>query len=181
MNKIKDINKFKKEYNLIYNLGNDASLIQIQKLSRMRKQYISRFDGLKMSDQTHMLLVEDTIVFMNYTNGVGSEVGWFNSFFRWILPSWVRNKLFGVDITPASDLHDVEYSAKVKFKTIADGEAFKDNADGYFKDNMQYLIKEDKNINSLDSLRFVKSRIYFIAVGYCGSASFWAGKIKPKV
>lgn len=178
---IDNINKFKKEYMRIHNLVDEATLIEFQKLSRMKKQYIKRFDGLKMSDQTHLLLIENTAKFMSYTNGVGSEVGYFNSFMRWLIPSFIRNRLFGVDITPASDLHDVEYSVKVNFKTIAEGEYFKDNGDKYFKNNMEILIKRDKHIDSLDRLRFVKSKIYFLAVGYGGSASFWAKKDKPKV
>lgn len=178
---IGDINKFKIEFMELYNKGNDLNKKEIAKLSRMKKQYIKRFYGLKMSDQAHMLLVEDTAKFMSYTNGVGSEVGWFNRTMRWLIPRWLRNKLFGVDITPGSDLHDVEYSIKIKFKTISEGEVFKENGDRYFKENMGILIRKDKKINSLDSLRFVKARLYFIAVGFCGSASFWTGKIKPKV
>jgi len=181
MDRIKNINKFKKEYMKIHDLGDSATLVEIQKLSRMRKQYIRRFDNLKMSDQAHMLLLESTSVFMSYTNGVGSEVGWFNRIARWLVPRWIRNRLFGVDITPASDLHDVEYSIKIIFKTISDGESFKNRGDRSFKENMETLIRRDKHINSIDTLRFVKSKIYFLAVGYCGSASFWKGKKKPKV
>ena len=176
---IKDINKFKKAYMFIYNLGENAMPTEIQRLSRMKKQYIKRFNNLKMSDQAHMLLIEDTARFMGYTNGVGSEVGWFNRTMRWLIPRWIRNRLFGVDITPASDLHDVEYSIKIKFKTILDGEAFKDNADQNFRRNMIILIKRDKNANTLDDLRFAEARLYYLAVGYCGSASFWKGKTKP--
>lgn len=178
---IRDINKFKKEFMRIYKKFDNANTADRVKLSSMKRKYANRFNDLKMSDQTRLLLIENPAKFMGYTNGVGSEVGWFNSFMRWIIPSWMRNFLFGVDITPASDLHDVEYSVKIKFKTIADGEVFKNTGDSSFKENMQTLIKRDKNLDSIDSLRFVKARLYFIAVGYFGSNSFWKGKIKPKV
>ena len=178
---IKDINKFKIGFMELYDKGDDLTQKETVKLSNMKKKYIKRFKGLKMSDQAHMLLIENTAKFMSYTNGVGSEVNWWGRFSRWLIPRWLRNKLFGVDITPASDLHDVEYSIKIKFKTISEGESFKENGDRYFKENMGILIKKDKKINSLDSLRFVKARLYFMAVGYCGSESFWTGKVKPKV
>ena len=176
---IKNINKFKKDYMFIYNLGDNAMLTEIQKLSRMKKKYINRFDNLKMSDHAHMLLIEDTARFMGYTNGVGSEVGWFNRTMRWLIPSWIRNGLFGVDITPASDLHDVEYSIKIKFTTIAEGEGFKDKADLNFRRNMITIVKRNNKANTFDSFRFVEARLYYLAVGYCGSASFWKGKTKP--
>lgn len=178
---IKDINKFKKEYMRIHNLGDKAKLADIQKLSIMKKQYNKRFNDLKMSDYAHVLLIEDIAKFMSCTNGVGSEVGWFNRTMRWLVPRWIRNRLFGVDITPASDGHDVEYSIKIDFKCVADGELFKRTADTNFKENMFIIIKRDKHVNLVNGLRFVKARIYFGAVGYCGSASFWKGKIKPKV
>ena len=49
------------------------------------------------------------------------------------------------------------------------------------KENMETLIKHDKHIDSIDSLRFAEAKLYYLAVGYCGSSSFWKGKDKPKV
>lgn len=151
------------------------------KITQMKKAYIERFRGLEMSDQVRVMIIENPLQCMEYTNGVGSDVGIVNSLLKWLIPSWVRNKMFGVDITPASDLHDIEYSVSIEFKTLLDGVVFKDHADRYFSENLQTLIKQDKKLDKLDNLRFLKSRLYFLGVGMFGYNSFWSGKVKPKV
>lgn len=179
---IKDINKFEAEFKILYKrIKNEiATGKERNDFAVMHKDYIKRYDNLEMSSECKELLQNNPKAFMEYTNGVGSDVGWFNSALKWIIPKFIRNKMFGVDITPASDLHDVEYSLVIKFKTILSGVSFKNRADRAFKDNMDYLIKEDKGSDYFDNLRFVKSRLYLCGVGNFGNASFWSNKIKPK-
>lgn len=183
MNRIKNINKFESKFKKLYKRveAEIANAKERNDFAIMHKDYIKRYDNLEMSSECKLSLYENPIAFMKYTNGVGSDVGWFNSVLKWIIPKFIRNKMFGVDITPASDLHDVEYSLVIKFKTLLDGLSFKNRADRAFKDNMDYLIREDKGRDYFDHLRFVKSRLYLCGVGTFGNASFWSNKIKPKI
>ena len=183
MDRIKNINKFEAEFKKLYNRV-DAEIATADErnlFAEMHYEYIKRFDYLEMSLDCKEFLYNNPIVFMKYTNGVGSDVGWFNSLMKRIIPKFVRNKIFGVDITPASDLHDVEYSLIIVFKSIASGVSFKNRADRAFKRNMDYLIKEDKGLDCFDHLRFAKSKLYLCGVGNFGNASFWSNKKKPKV
>ena len=183
MDRIKNINKFEAEFNKLYKRVDTeiATADERNAFAEMHYKYIKRFDNLEMSLEAKELLYNNPKAHMEYTNGVGSDVGWFNSFIKWIIPKFIRNKIFGVDITPASGLHDVEYSLVIIFKSLASGISFKNRGDRAFKHNMDYLIKEDKGLDCFDHLRFIESRLYLCGVGNFGTASFWSNKKKPKV
>jgi hypothetical protein len=74
--------------------------------------------SLDMAASTRELLIRDPKEFASCCNGVGSKAGgWLGNITYHITP----NTIWFMDITPASDIHDVEYSHPSSF--ISDEEA----------------------------------------------------------
>lgn len=156
------------------------------------KKYITRYDGLEMSKEAKELLHTAPWQFKKCTNGVGSNVGIFN---KLVMRLWLpifRNCLLFLNITPASDVHDVEYSLKLMFKTLIEGTLFKRQTDLRFYHNMLIIIRRQLKPNWIDFLpygnklwraieiyRKKKAWIYYEAVKDLGNTSFWDGKQKP--
>ena len=156
------------------------------------KKYISRYVGLEMSKEAKELLHTAPWQFKKYTNGVGSNIGFFNKLVMRLWLPLFRNCLLFLNITPSSDIHDVEYSLKLMFKTIMEGTLFKRQTDLRFYHNMLIIIqRQSKPVwfnlipysNTLwhlvETYRKDKAWVYYEAVKDLGNTSFWNGKQKP--
>lgn len=162
--------------------------------SKYWQRYIARYNGLEMSDQARQLLTTRPWAFKAMTNGVGSQVGFWNKVLMVLWLPIFRNCLFFLNITKSSDIHDVEYGLHLAFKTIAEGLMFKQQTDLRFLNNMFILIYRaaqpprwakyipgNKRIwKAITECRKIKADVYYIAVKEEGETSFWAGKIKPQ-
>lgn len=83
------------------------------------KKYCNDSYSLDMSATTRELLYQDNAEFRKCCNGVGSTGGsWWAALLYHITP----NTIWGMDITPASDGHDVDYSHPTSIAPLSDAE-----------------------------------------------------------
>jgi hypothetical protein len=88
--------------------------------------------SLQMSSVARELLIQDKVEFIKCCDGVGSRAGgWMGNITYHITP----NTIWLMDITPASDIHDVEYSHPLFFATGEDAKAAWKAANERFVDN----------------------------------------------
>jgi len=103
-------------------------------------------------------------------NGVGSETSWTYHL--------TPDTIWGLNINPTSHAHDYMYSIPYKFKSVAQGLAWKRLADHYFDINCRIQIKD--YAGWLESWRYDRVDKYNIALNIGGSEAFWINKELPK-
>lgn len=131
-----------------------------------------KYRGLIMSLPAIALLNNNPVKFKRCCNGVGSLVGFWARLFYHFIP----NTIWGLDITPASDIHDVEYSVPDKFNTLSEALKHKKKADYNFYLNMEILIMKANSWGWVESFRLNRAKVYYFALRKLGEGSFLAGK-----
>jgi hypothetical protein len=105
-------------------------------------------------------------------NGVGSETSWTYHL--------TPNTIWGLDVTPASDIHDFMYFYPITFDSDEEGLAWKDKADRVFLNNMIRLFEKAESeswwARRFSTMRRNRAQLYFKAVQNFGGTSFWEGK-----
>lgn len=144
----------------------------------MRAGNPKKYEGLEMSDYTKWLLDNEPKLFKQYCNGVGSKSNWFNTFLWHLTP----NTIWFLNITPASDLHDVGWSFPSIFNTKEDALKYKSVEDMRFLVNVIKLIERKYNKDNVFSicLRTMRQRraiLYAEALARWGEKAFLEGKI----
>jgi hypothetical protein len=128
-----------------------------------------KYKGLDMSEECRTLLIRNPGKFASYCNGVGSKVGgWFRRLIYRITP----NTIWGLNITPCSDIHDVDYSIKRRFKTKKQALNAKFEIDTRFVVNLQVYINENTSWEWLKELRLRRVWKYELLLRECGEDSF---------
>lgn len=136
-----------------------------------------KYDGLQMSEIAYNLLTKYNKQFTALCNGVGSTSGTLNKAFYYIVPSWIRNRIYGLNITPASDIHDVEYSFPRKFYSEEHARHWKEVADMQFRDNLHTLIYNQKSWSWLTRLRISRADKYYRILRIAGDKAYLNNKI----
>ena len=90
-----------------------------------------KYDGLLTSKTSIFLLKNDPEQFKKYCNGVGSMVGFWGKLTYHFIP----NTIWFLDITPSSDLHDVDFSYPNEFRNIYEARIAFDEANLRFYEN----------------------------------------------
>ncbi len=90
-----------------------------------------------------------------------------------IVGAMVPDKIYGLRITDACNIHDFQYSIG---ETIDD----KESADRAFLNNLLRLIDAGTDNPWLTRMRVRRAKIYYRAVAELGGPAFWAGKNKPE-
>ena len=129
-----------------------------------------KYVGLEMADSTKWLLENHKNEFKSYCNGVGSTSTWFDRLLWHITP----NTIYGMNITPASDIHDSEYSYPTVFRTKGEALRFKFETDLRFYHNMILLIaRKYKWYNKFFAIpRLNRAKLYYEAVSHFGMDAF---------
>jgi hypothetical protein len=142
-------------------------------------KFFARYEKLAMSNEVRFVLIHKTKQFIANTNGVGSYVG-FSGWLMSMLPLWVidlvLNRIFGMDITPASDLHDNEYCFPDTFEDYLQAGKHKATADDDFRGNIEIMINRDQLFDCLDDYRREKANAYKIILTIAGKDSFYENK-----
>jgi len=136
---------------------------------------IKKYEDLEISPATLDLLLYDTKTFKSFCNGVGSKVGFWSTIAWHLLP----NTIWFLGITGASDLHDVDYSVPMIFKTESEAFEYKEKADIRFNNNVNILISKDTSWlgKKLINQRIERAELYYWALKNAGTDSFIEGKI----
>jgi hypothetical protein len=133
-----------------------------------------KYEGLEMSPQARDTLLTAPRLFASLCNGVGSEVGtWWQRLLYRITP----NTIWGMDITPASDIHDVEYTVPNYFASKFVAEEYRHESDMRFRRNIEKLA--DRGWRILRAKRKARARAYYYLLRQFGAESFYAGKKLP--
>ena len=130
---------------------------------------MSKYTNLSMSKEARTLWFVNPQKFKSFCNGVGSQVGWASPLYH-LIP----NTIWFLDITPASDIHDVEYSHPTQFITRNEALLFKEYADERFYQNMLILI--ERKGGWMRKMRLRRAKIYYYLVLNCGEQSFLKNK-----
>lgn len=141
----------------------------------MRSGNPRKYKDLLMPELTKELLELYPKVFRLYCNGVGSKIG----FWRTLLWHITPNTIWGLDITPASDIHDVGYSYPHIFQSKEQALEYKSARDYELYDNIVILIERDKSWwgKLVKNFRIIRAKTYFELVYFGGDESFMDGKI----
>ena len=126
-----------------------------------------------MSEHSRQLLMDNPKKFASFCNGVGSQKGFWNSIFYHFIP----DTIWGLDITPSSDIHDVEYEFPVAFETVESALEYKDDADKRFRRNLFKLINMNTYFSWLKRLRKCRANSYKWLLSRCGWKAFMKDKI----
>lgn len=134
-----------------------------------------KYEGLKISKQCQILLSNDSEKFISFCNGVGSTIGFWSTLLWHLTP----NTIWGLNITPASDLHDVGYNWPMVFNNKEEALMYKIEIDNNFYDNMMTLIQNDDSWWGVLSKqwRIIRATSYYETVKNFGEESFLDGKI----
>ena len=131
-----------------------------------------KYDGLELSPEFARLATEDPQKILDCCNGVGSEVGLWGKLTYHFIP----NTIWFLDITPCSDIHDVDYCYPSQFKNKAEALAHKADADLRIRENMETLICEKTKWEWLKCLRLERAMNYYCILRAAGEDSFLEGK-----
>jgi len=150
----------------------------------MEKIIAAKYDGLLLSEEFIRIATTHPSWIKKYCNGVGSRVGFLGKASYHLIP----NTIWGLDITAASDIHDVDYVFPVEFASEGAAYLHKKMADIRFRDNCYILIdRADKTgwlrkigllklQEALTARRKLRARLYYIALRMMGEESFLSGK-----
>ena len=132
-----------------------------------------KYRGLEMSEAAANLLKSDPKKFASYCNGVGSRIGFWNNLAYHFIP----NTIWFMDITPASDIHDVEYSVPDSFSFLGLAKQAFDAANMRIYRNIQTLIKRKSSGGILYRMRMRRADLYYYALcSDLAEESFMSGK-----
>ncbi len=137
----------------------------------MKKFTAEKYEGLELSDEFQRLATENPAEIVRLCNGVGSTVGWAAWFYH-LIP----NTIWGLDITPASDIHDVDYVYPKSFRIYTEAAYHKRKADRRIYNNILALIDMHTRYEWLKDLRVSRTRKYYFVLLSCGNESFLDGK-----
>jgi len=143
----------------------------------MRAGDPNKYDGLQMSEIAYNLLTKHNKLFTSLCNGVGSTTGTFNKLFYYCVPSFIRNRIYLLNVTPCSDIHDVEYSFPRKFYSEEHAIHWKEVADMRFRDNLYILIRNQKSWKWLERLRLSRASKYYRILRVAGDKAFLDNKL----
>jgi len=133
-----------------------------------------KYKGLLMSDAAEKLLKSDPEKFASYCNGVGSRVGWFGKLTYHLIP----NTIWFLNITAASDPHDVEFTIPNVFESIAAAEKAFEDANSRLYENICILIDRKGRSGLIYLARMKRAGLYYDMVSSsAGWNSFISGKI----
>ena len=124
-----------------------------------------------MSEAAEKLLKSDPKTFASYCNGVGSKIGFWNKLAYHIIP----NTIWFMDITPSSDIHDVEFTIPAEFAFLELAAQAFEAANLRIYKNIQTLIKRRGGI--LYRLRMNRAELYYYALS---SDAAWNSFISGK-
>jgi len=130
-----------------------------------------RYEGLEYSEEFGRILEENPEKLKDICNGVGSKVGAGKLIYHFI-----PNTIYLLDITPASDIHDFDYTYPDKFDSLTEAYAYKRMADDRFYDNVLKLIDKHSSNPIIKFLRKRRAKEYFFALTEFGLSSFLKGK-----
>ena len=125
-----------------------------------------------MSEAAASLLKSDPKTFASYCNGVGSRIGFWNNLAYHFIP----NTIWFMDITPASDIHDVEFTIPAEFAFLELAAQAFEAANLRIYKNIQTLIKRRGGI--LYRLRMNRAELYYYALS---SDAAWNAFISGKI
>ena len=142
--------------------------------------------GLCASSEFWFLKKNKPEVLAPICNGVGSRLSWTYHF--------IPDTIWGVDITPASDIHDFDYTwpklfpAELDGLTYSTGNAYKNHAYRTFLNNMVRIFEWHENLPGLKGwihrrlagVRRRRAQTYFEILQKWGGPSFWDGKNAPE-
>lgn len=132
-----------------------------------------KYRGLEMSDAAKALLASDPKKFASYCNGVGSQVGWLGRLTYHLIP----NTIWFMDITAASDGHDVDFTIPSVFESLAAAEKYFDEANLRLYKNICILIDRKGRSGWLYLARMHRAGLYYDMVSSsAGWKSFISGK-----
>jgi len=134
-----------------------------------------RYKGLWAPEEFRRRLKDDPASLKKICNGVGSETSWTYHL--------TPDTIWGLDITPASDIHDYMYTEPAAFASDAEALAWKNKADRVFLNNMIRLFEQAEKqswwARRVAGLRRHRAKLYFEALQNFGGSAFWEGKNKP--
>ena len=131
----------------------------------------NKYHGLDMHSLTNIILQSDPELWEKTCNGVGSTVGtWWQRWLYHVTP----NTIWGLDITPASDIHDVEYTYPDTFSSRNCAETWREAADWRFLSNCYRLI--ERGWPWLRPVRRARALAYYHILRAQGERSFMASK-----
>lgn len=141
-----------------------------------------KYKGLEIGIYAKYVLITHPDVFAGWCNGAGSEIGFWGRLTYYLIPAAIRNTAGGVDLTPATDIHDVEYQVPAIFRAREQMMEAKRAADDRFYHNLTTLInrvapnpkgwwRRRKKAYALH-----KARMYYFLVRDYGRDSYEAGK-----
>jgi len=136
-----------------------------------------RYTDMIMSSICETLMENQPYLFKKLCNGVGSTQGLLNKAFYYIVPPFVRNRIWGLNITQASDIHDVEYTYPRKFRDKQQALEWKEDTDTRFHINLVKLIKNQNSFRWLENARFARADKYLALLEKVGDEAFLANKI----
>jgi len=147
----------------------------------MEQIYLEKYQGLYAPTSFWDLVRDNPYYLQTICNGVGSEYHWSYH----IIP----NTIWGLDITPASDIHDYMYTDPKSFPAIIDGIFYtglewKQFSDRILRNNVQRLfdMADAKSWLSrqIRPFRNMRCDLYYNALDKFGGISFWEGKNAPE-
>ncbi len=135
-----------------------------------------RYKGLWAPESFWYALARNPGEIARVCNGVGSPGSWTYH----LIPDTV----WGLDVTPASDIHDWMYTYPLKFQSDAEALEWKAKADRALLNNMVRLFERAERdswlARRLAWLRRRRARLYYEAVANFGGPSFWEGRNRPQ-
>lgn len=132
-----------------------------------------KYKGLEMSDAAKALLASDPKTFASYCNGVGSRVGWLGKLTYHLIP----NTIWFLNITAASDPHDVEFTIPKVFESLALARKAFDEANLRLYKNICILIDRKGRSGLIYLARMKRAGLYYDMVSStAGWTSFISGK-----
>jgi hypothetical protein len=132
----------------------------------------TKYEGLELSAEFARLATEAPEKIVACCNGVGSERGFWGRLTYHLTP----NTIWFLDITPVSDIHDVDCTYPSHFKNQAEALAHLDAANKRFLKNLITYIEMNTSSSVMRYLRLDRAMKYYSALEIAGEESFMEGK-----
>lgn len=140
------------------------------KLGTLKSAALSDYEGLLITKEVREFMINFPSKFIAICNGVGSEIGFWGKLTYRLIP----NTIWFLNITKASNLHDVGYTVPSVFITTTEALVYKDLVDAQFYSNLIILI--ERAGGWLENRRKKRAYAYYLTLKNCGKESFLAGK-----
>ena len=133
---------------------------------------VHKYEGLQLSAEFARLATEDPQKILDCCNGVGSKIGFWNKLIWHIIP----NTIYFLNITPVSDIHDVDctYPSHFKNKDLALKHLWDSNM--RFRENLETFIDIHTQNKFMLYLRLKRAIGYYVALVKGCETSFMEGK-----